>query len=140
MPCCRQPSTDRGVLILFITADLFGFNRLIDIAKKTCNFRVSALTAKAYVTQNVGIRGGEPVQFARSLQHCWKVCLSLASCRGFDFHGSRKASLNNTQCFLHGKQSICNRHVHLPGSDNYRLHVCGASCVACQNIVSSLLY
>ena len=104
---------------------------------------MSGLTAKAYVTRNVRIRGGEPVQFARSLKRCWKVCLSLVECSGFDFIASREASLDDTQCFLHGQQTICNRHEHLPGSDNYRLHMCGASCRTQRHVkatVSLLLY
>jgi len=76
---------------------------------------------KAYVTRNARIRGGEPVQLAGSLPDCWKACLSQAACHGFDFNSS-----NDTKCFLHGQQSICNDHEQLPGSDNYRFLVCGA--------------
>lgn len=87
------------------------------------------------MTRNVRVRGGKPVQFARSLPRCWKACLSHVACRGFDYVTSRQVSpLGNIRCFLHGQQSICNPYEHMPGFDNYRFHVCGASSFACLNI------
>ena len=83
------------------------------------------MTAKAHVTRNARVvGGGEPVALAHSLTDCWNACLARASaCRGFDFAGSTPPDA--ARCFLHGRQSICDRLEHLPAFDNYRFHLCG---------------